>query len=210
MSGLDRWLEQATRHLSQESAAQVRAEIREHFESAREAAISDGAAEDEADRRALTALGDPKAANRQYRKVRLTSAEARVLSEESWDAQFLYSRRFRRPLTLAAFVLGAAAVVLLISGASGVGRACALAAFAFAFLFGVTSLPIYTPSRSRFVRYMSLVVVAAMPILALGSDALPFFWLVISCLGPVFWIESTRHSIRRKLPVARWPRHLYL
>ena len=37
---LDRWIERATRDLSLASAGQVRAEIQEHFESAREAAIA--------------------------------------------------------------------------------------------------------------------------------------------------------------------------
>jgi general stress protein YciG len=43
MTELDSWLKQATRHLSKESVAQVRTEIREHYESAREAAMSGGA-----------------------------------------------------------------------------------------------------------------------------------------------------------------------
>ena len=40
MTALESWLQQATRHLSAESAAQVRTEIREHYESAREAALA--------------------------------------------------------------------------------------------------------------------------------------------------------------------------
>jgi hypothetical protein len=45
----------------------------EHYECSRDAAIRDGAAADQADKVALTALGDAKRANRQYRKVLLTS-----------------------------------------------------------------------------------------------------------------------------------------
>ena len=63
---LDRWLEQATRRLSKGSAAQVRTEIQEHYQSAREDAISGGASQDEANRMALIALGDAKTANKQY------------------------------------------------------------------------------------------------------------------------------------------------
>ena len=43
MTRLDTWLKQATRHLSKGSVAQVRTEIQEHYESARETAMSGGA-----------------------------------------------------------------------------------------------------------------------------------------------------------------------
>ncbi|HWF07301.1 MAG TPA: hypothetical protein VG297_02500 [Bryobacteraceae bacterium] len=48
MTELDQWLETATRRLSAESAAQVRAEIGEHFEASREAAIAGGTSSAEA------------------------------------------------------------------------------------------------------------------------------------------------------------------
>lgn len=57
---------------------------------------------------------------------------------------------------------------------------------------------------------MKWVVLAAMPLLAFGPDTLTFSWLVIAFLWPVAWVEWTRISIRRKLPVAQWPKHLYL
>jgi hypothetical protein len=62
---LDQWLSGATRGLSAESAARVRAEIQQHYDSACEAGDN-----------ALAALGDPRAANRAYRKVLLTEQEA--------------------------------------------------------------------------------------------------------------------------------------
>ena len=43
MTGLDYWLKQATCNLAAASAAQVRREIQEHYELAREAAIAGGA-----------------------------------------------------------------------------------------------------------------------------------------------------------------------
>jgi len=46
--------------------------------------------------------------------------------------------------------------------------------------------------------------------MAFGPDALKFSWLLIASSWPVVWVEWTRNSIRRKLPVARWPKHLYL
>lgn len=81
---LDRWLEQATRRLSKDSAAQVRTEIQEHYQSAREAAISGGASQDEANRMALIALGDAKTANKQYLRVLLTASESGTLSKTWW------------------------------------------------------------------------------------------------------------------------------
>jgi hypothetical protein len=46
--------------------------------------------------------------------------------------------------------------------------------------------------------------------LAFGPSALKMWWLLMSCLWPVVWIEWARISIRRKLPVAEWPKQLYL
>jgi hypothetical protein len=57
MAELDRWLEQATRHLSRDSARLVRSEIRDHYESALEAAISNGATAKAASESALNSLG---------------------------------------------------------------------------------------------------------------------------------------------------------
>jgi hypothetical protein len=92
MTALDTWLKQATRHLSKASGARVQSEIREHYESAREEAMSGEATATEADRLAMVSLGDAKSANRQYRKVLLTSAEARMLREGNWETSALCSR----------------------------------------------------------------------------------------------------------------------
>ena len=89
MSGLDSWLRQATRHLAKDSAAQVRMEIQQHYESARDAAIHAGATAVEAARSALIALGDARTANRQYRHVLLTSAEPRMLRDGNWEARIV-------------------------------------------------------------------------------------------------------------------------
>jgi hypothetical protein len=55
-NGLERWLIQATHHLSQASSLQVRAEIQQHYESASEVDERGGATPEEADRQALAAL----------------------------------------------------------------------------------------------------------------------------------------------------------
>ena len=65
MTPLEKWLADATRGLSPESAAQARTEIQQHYDSASEAGDD-----------AIAALGDPRAANRGYRKVLLTEQEA--------------------------------------------------------------------------------------------------------------------------------------
>lgn len=65
MTPIEQWLADATRGLSAESAAQVRAEIEQHYDSACEAGDD-----------AIAALGNPRAANRAYRKVLLTEREA--------------------------------------------------------------------------------------------------------------------------------------
>jgi len=211
MNGLDRWLKQATRHLSSDSAVQVRTEIREHYESAREAAMDGGATADQADLLALTALGDAKTANRQYRKVLLTSAEARLLREGNWESQAVCSHRLLKSLVLSMPVIAMlAALALFLTGATEVARLLLAGGTGMGVLFLAPFLPVYTPSRSRIVRYVKWVMLTGMVVLAFGPDALRFSWLLIATLWPVAWVEWTRNSIRRKLPVARWPKHLYL
>jgi hypothetical protein len=211
VSGLELWLKQATRHLSGDSAVQVRTEIREHYESAREAAISGGANPDKAAQMALTALGDPKRANRQYRKVLLTSAEVRLLREGNWESRAICSHRLMRSVLLGVPLNALlAATILFCTGAMDAARILLVGGLGLGLLFMALSLPIYTPSRSRIFRYVKWVVLAGMPVLAFGPDAYKFSWLLISSLFPIAWVEWTRISIRRKLPVAQWPKHLYL
>ena len=49
-------------------------------------------------------------------------------------------------------------------------------------------------------------------VLVLGPEdlKLKWSWLLFSCLWPLAISEWTRASIRRKLPIAAWPKHLYL
>jgi hypothetical protein len=211
MTRLDSWLKQATRHLSKDSAAQVRTEIQEHYESAREDAMSGGATADDADRSAVTALGDAMAANRQYRNVLLTSGEARMLRDAKWEARAFCSRPWLWWLLLpvpAVALLAATALFLL--GAIGVARVLLAGGIGMGFLFVAPFLPVYTPSRGRIFRGVKWVVQAGMLVLAFGPHALQWSWLLACCIWPVAWIEWTRVSIRRKLPVAQWPKTLYL
>jgi len=211
MTSLDRWLELATCHLAKESAAQVGMEIRDHHESERQTAMRRGATAEEADRLALTALGDARTANRQYRRVMLTSAEAGMLRGSRREAQAVCSRPWLKWLLLTAPLAAAlAAAVFFYNGAVVAARASLLAGVAAGVFFSLPLLPIYTPSRAKAYRVAKWATLIVLPALAFGRDALTYSWLLASCLWIPLWTEWTRVSIRRKLPEARWPRHLYL
>ena len=70
LNPLDQWLSDATRGLSAESAARVREEIQQHYDSACEAGGD-----------AIAGLGDARAANRAYRKVLLTKRDVWMARE---------------------------------------------------------------------------------------------------------------------------------
>lgn len=211
MDRLNSWLRQATRHLAKDSAAQVRTEIQEHYEEARDAAFIDGATADEADRIALRSLGDAKTANRQYRRVLLTSAEVRMLRDGNWEANAFCSRPWLK-LVMAAVPLAAlaAAAALFFTGRAAIARDVFIAGIGMSPLLAAPLLPIYTPSRGRLFRLVKWVAMTGTLLLVFGPDAFKWSWLLISCLGPLAWTEWTRASIRRKLPTAAWPKHLYL
>jgi len=211
MTLLERWLRQATHCLSQESAAQVQREIREHHDAEREAAKSRGANAEEADRLAVAALGDAKAANRQYRKVLLTAAEMRMLRSGNREARAICSRPWLKWTLVAAPVITlVAAPTCFIRGEITLARALVLGGTAISLVFVGPFLPVYTTSRARVYRLVKWTVLAATFCLAFGADARNYSWLLASCLWIPVWTEWTRFSIRRKLPVNEWPRQLYL
>jgi hypothetical protein len=193
---------------------QVRAEIQEHYESAREAAISEGATGDEGDRLAVETLGKATTANRQYRKVLLTAAEARVLRDGDWEARVICANSRLKMLLLsipgAAVLVALVATVLLLTGTTAMARVLLIGGIGVGILLGMPFLPVYTPSRSRICRYVKWAVLCATLLLAFGPDALRWSWLLFSCLWPMMWTDWNRMSIRRKLPVTQWPKHLYL
>ena len=205
------WLTQATKHLSRDAAAQVRDEIQEHYEAARESAMERSCSSEEAGGIALVALGDATAANRQYRKVLLTSAEARLLREGNWEAGAVCSRT-RLKWLLLAIPAGAllAGIGFFLAGAVAVARVLLVGGTGMGVLFAAPFLPVYTPMRSRVFRAVKCVVLGGMLVLAFWPITLQWSWLLFSCLWPIAWVEWTRASIRRKLPVTRWPKQLYL
>jgi hypothetical protein len=84
---LEQWIQQATRALADEPAARIRAEVTEHYQSARE----DVAAEPP-----IASLGDPDVANRQYKRVHLTRGEAKLLRLGACEGRFLAGSPARR------------------------------------------------------------------------------------------------------------------
>lgn len=203
---LETWLRQASRRLSRDSAAQVRTEIQEHYESARDAAVIGGSTEEEANRLALTALGDARTANCQYRRVLLTSAEARLLREGNWEARAVCSRPGLKwsLLAIPVIVLFAAAAFFL-TGALDTARVLLAGGIMMSLFLVPLFLPLYTSSRARvfrFVKWAALIAVLGL--------AFQWSWLFVACLWPVAWVEWRRISIRRKLPIAEWPKQLYL
>src|SRR6187455_2894613 len=91
MSPLESWLKQATRCLATDSVARVRAEMEDHYHSARESALANGAVPKAAEQAALAALGSARLANRAYRRVLLTAGEARMLRSMVGEGRFVCS-----------------------------------------------------------------------------------------------------------------------
>lgn len=211
MTGLDRWLKLATRRLAKSSAAQVRTEIQEHYDSARDAAVAGGASTDEADRLALNALGDAQTANCQYRNVLSTSAEAKMLREGNWEASAFCSHRWLKWVILAVPAVAlVTAVAFFLNGHVAIARDVLIAGLGMSPFLAAPLLPIYTPSRGRVFRLVKWIAMTGGLILMFGPEARQWSWLLISCLWPLAWTEWTRASIRRKLPISAWPKHLYL
>jgi hypothetical protein len=190
MTRLESWLTDATRGLSKDSTAQVRTEIGEHYE----ASLRSDVTPDEADRIAVAALGDAKIANRQYRKVLLTSTEARMLRQASYSEALM--KWVLLVMSIAMLFLVATEVLL---DATSVPWGLILGWVVVTSPF----LPVYTPSRGRVFRFVKWAYL-------LGTLGRPLHWSSFAVLGMLAWDEWTQASIRRKLPVAKWPRQLYL
>ena len=202
---LEMWLKRATRHLSRDASTQVRREIGEHYDAAVESSMASGSSVDDANRLAIAALGDAGTANRQYRKVMLTSREARMLREGNWEARAVCSRRWVLPVSA-----WLAAIAFYFAGSVAMARLLLVGGAAIGVIFFATFLPVYTPARSRVYRAVKWVMLAVILLLAFSPLTLRWSALLFSCVWPVVWIEWTRASIRRKLPVAKWPKQLYL
>ena len=204
---LEVWLRRATCHLSATSIAQVRSEIQEHYESARDEALGGGTSPQEADRKALASLGDARIAGRQYRKVLLTASEDRLLRETTWEARAVCSRlQWLLPVPVVALCTG---IWFSIAGQTYLALMLALLAAGMTLVFARPLLPINTPARARLYRGVRWAWLAAVVLLAVWPDLLKESWLLVAVAWPIVWIEWKLFSVRRKLAVAQWPRPLY-
>jgi hypothetical protein len=102
------------------------------------------------------------------------------------------------------------AAVAFASGESDVARLLLAAGLGMGLLLGAPTLPIYTPLRGRVFRYVKWAVLVAATGLAFGPALPEWSWLAASCMWPLAWNEWMQISLRRKLPVAEWPKQLYL
>ncbi|HLJ88099.1 MAG TPA: hypothetical protein VKZ53_14850 [Candidatus Angelobacter sp.] len=226
MSRLDQWLQEATRHLSAESAVQVRSEIREHYELAREAAMAAAesaggnntglaqadaevkvgpAKEDEADRLVVAALGDARVANRKYRAVLLTASEARMLARASREIKAVASRPWLQALLLAVPITAlTASAGLMLSGSFAFARTLLAGGIATSLLFAGVFVPRQRPFLANILRCAKWAAMVFLFTIAFDSS-----WLMIACLWPLAHVEWNMATIRHKLPIAQWPRSLY-
>jgi hypothetical protein len=205
---LEAWLRRATCGLSIGSSAQVRSEIEDHYEAAREEALGHGATPEEADHIAVASLGDARVAGRQYRQVLLTSSEAGMLSEARWETRLLCP--LFRWMTMIPVAMLTVAIWFFATGNADLGVLLTVGAVGPGLLVVSPLLPIHTPAQGRVFRGLRWAWLAAVLIVAAWPDLRRQWWLIATCAISLSLVEWTLFSLRRKLPVAKWPRLLYL
>jgi hypothetical protein len=214
MTTLDSWLDQAVRRLSKDSAEIVRREIQEHYNAAREAALRSGIGPQHAKLMAVQALGDPCVANRQYRKVLLTSSEATVLRQSNAESRMICSNKWMKWMMLSTpGTLLLLSVIFLALHRFDLARGMLVFGGLMAVFFIAPFLPIYTTARGRIYRAIKWIVLIGGIFVLFGTHAADNrtgLWLASCCFFPMFFTEWKRMMIRRKLPIAQWPRQLYL
>lgn len=210
MTALEQWLTRATRCLSAESRTTVRAEIQDHYEAGRDEAISRGASSHQAGTIALRALGDPVRANRLYRRALLTKDEARLLKEGKWEARVVHSSRLVRwtmlALPVSVFLAG---LVAFFMNTRPIPAVLVGISLVLSVLLHGPFLPIYTSTRSRIYRICKWIVLIAF-FAAMVPMARSEAWVLLGSFWLAAWVERIRYSIRRKIPITQWLRHLYL
>ena len=215
MMTLDGWLNQAVKRLSKDSAETVRREIQEHYDAAREAALNSGMDPQQAELLAVEALGDPRVANREYRKVLLTSSEAKVLRDSNAESRMICSNKWIKWMMLSTpGTLLLISAVFLAMHQANLARGVLVLGALMALFFMPPFLPIYTISRGRTYRVIKWAILFGGVFVIFGSDAAGSspanFWLSTCWFFPMFYTEWKRMMIRRKLPISKWPRQLYL
>lgn len=192
---LDSWIDRASRGLAPESRARVQAEIEEHFRCAMEEPFATEVA-------VVRALGDPRVANRAYKRVLVTAAEARLMH---WNA---FGDR-QPKLSLAVFL-----AIAVMWGSMGT-----LASTWIAIVMVFEGFLVALPRRGRpytgrkLVTYRCLRMVWGVAFFgAVGSTAAAPLVVatMVSPLAFYVWNEWMNARIRRKLPVDQWPKAIYL
>lgn len=195
MKTLEQWITIASRGLAAKSAARVRAEIEEHHRSALEAGADEMAA--------LRALGDARAANREYRRVLVTSFEQKMLGWATLGD--------RHPKSSLAYFLCCALLWLTMGTLSSTWVAIVLAYEGF-----LVSLPrrgrpyqgaaLVAYRCGRYVWLLSLCwAILETPIIPLG-----FLPVLLGTFAFVGFTELVNARLRRKLPPSDWPKAIYL
>ena len=197
------WIGRATRELSRESRVRVEQEIRDHYESALDDELASGTDPDVAGLFALNALGDPKAANRAYRKVHLTEEDERELRDSK-------NRRKLEIFATAYFLfLGFASL------AAGIQES--LYEYGPQDLAGILGLMLAL--QPWIVRKRSLMW-SRMFYGVVGILCLPLIYFLDDLYQPLvtgavffvaLWPRTKRHwQLRRKLPIEKWPDGLFM
>lgn len=210
MTNLEKWLEVATRGLSTESVARVRAEISDHYELAYEAAIANGANAEQADSAVIAALGDAKSENREYRRVFLTVWEQRLLDSMRGKFPSLPPWRVKLGKALAAILMIEALGIMATLLYKDPSRAPVLFFWIpmIAIPLIARVLPISTPTRGRMYRVAQwgLLLAGALIAIIFGAKYSAGFAGVFLSMA---YFQRTYASIRRKLPLSQWPKQLY-
>ena len=198
---LGEWLAVATRNLSTESVEHVREEIEEHFVSAKEEALAAGVHPHDTGLSALVSLGDPKAANRAYRKVLLTDRESKWLERKE-------KFRLLNRAGGAAFV---GVGILLLVGYVFVENTPLLLGLGGTGLIIVWGAPLLFSIRSRRGRILYRITrwVCMVPIILMAFAMLPIELIVFFSIN-VLLCDWGRMRVQRKLPIEKWPDGLFM
>jgi hypothetical protein len=197
---LERWLLIATAGLATESVEQVRTEITEHYLAALES--------EQNPETALDSLGDPKAANRQYRRALLTAREAYLL--RGWRNDQNFGVPLALPVALLGIGLALLATALFLGTHGAVQKARVLLTVEWLPLTFVYYLRYTQPKliqRCLYYSWWTAVVLRLAMQFAFGE---PYwsYWSILPLI-PFLWAEREAMSIRRKVPREDWPPGLY-
>src|SRR5262249_9744957 len=107
-----------------------------------------------------------------------------------------------------AFLAGAA--VAYLSEHDLVWRVLLFQGVLMAVLAGIPMFNIYTPLRAQIFRWVKWIALAAATWTCFGTSIWSWTGALLIASWGVISVEMTRASIRRKLRVEDWPKHLYL